>query len=143
MSGGLSCSGWGDGNAERGTRKSEQAFQFRVPTSAFRVSPLVYRPHARPPSYRGPAAARRPDRDHARLGDDHALVGEDRVRDAARRHRIPAGRALEERRDRKSTRLNSSHSSTSYAVVCLKRKKSKPTLNFKCLINGIIGSFKC
>src|SRR5207253_1084494 len=98
MSGGLSCSGWGDGNAERGTRKSEQAFQFRVPTSAFRVSPLVYRPHALLPSYRGPAAAGRPDRDHARLGDDHALVGEDRVRDAARRHRIPAGRALEERR---------------------------------------------
>src|SRR5689334_24780679 len=28
-----------------------------------------------------------------------------------------------ERRDRKSTRLNSSHSSTSYAVFCLKKKK--------------------
>src|SRR5699024_11882236 len=29
--------------------------------------------------------------------------------------------------DRKSTRLNSSHVSTSYAVVCLKKKKMKAT----------------
>src|SRR5689334_24421269 len=29
------------------------------------------------------------------------------------------------RRDRKSTRLNSSHSSISYAVFCLKKKKNK------------------
>src|SRR2546430_7826641 len=29
--------------------------------------------------------------------------------------------------DRKSTRLNSSHSQISYAVFCLKKKKSKPT----------------
>src|SRR5689334_23808860 len=29
-------------------------------------------------------------------------------------------------RDRKSTRLNSSHSSTSYAVFCLKKKNDKP-----------------
>src|SRR6266568_6099249 len=29
-------------------------------------------------------------------------------------------------RDRKSTRLNSSHSSISYAVFCLKKKKNKP-----------------
>src|SRR2546430_9923538 len=31
----------------------------------------------------------------------------------------------EERRDRKSTRLNSSHSQISYAVFCLKKKKKK------------------
>src|SRR2546427_965371 len=31
-------------------------------------------------------------------------------------------------RDRKSTRLNSSHSQISYAVFCLKKKKQKPTL---------------
>src|SRR5689334_23423378 len=31
--------------------------------------------------------------------------------------------------DRKSTRLNSSHSSISYAVFCLKKKKKKMTLN--------------
>src|SRR5689334_24148392 len=36
--------------------------------------------------------------------------------------RIPPDRV---RRDRKSTRLNSSHSSISYAVFCLKKKKKK------------------
>src|SRR6266571_2778993 len=30
------------------------------------------------------------------------------------------------RRDRKSTRLNSSHMSISYAVFCLKKKKTRP-----------------
>src|SRR5438270_3253495 len=30
------------------------------------------------------------------------------------------------RRDRKSTRLNSSHSQISYAVFCLKKKKTEP-----------------
>src|SRR2546430_11636305 len=33
---------------------------------------------------------------------------------------------LEQVRDRKSTRLNSSHSQISYAVFCLKKKKNKP-----------------
>src|SRR5438309_4444530 len=31
--------------------------------------------------------------------------------------------------DRKSTRLNSSHSSISYAVFCLKKKKFRPLVN--------------
>src|SRR5438309_8676838 len=35
----------------------------------------------------------------------------------------PKTSASERRRDRKSTRLNSSHSSISYAVFCLKKKK--------------------
>src|SRR5438270_9079510 len=41
----------------------------------------------------------------------------------------PAGRHLEVRYriDRKSTRLNSSHSQISYAVFCLKKKKKKRT----------------
>src|SRR5688572_32439589 len=39
-----------------------------------------------------------------------------------RRSRAPRGRAV--RTDRKSTRLNSSHSQISYAVFCLKKKKS-------------------
>src|SRR2546430_13534723 len=39
-----------------------------------------------------------------------------------RRGRGPGGRL---RRDRKSTRLNSSHSQISYAVFCLKKKKNK------------------
>src|SRR5690606_42014684 len=33
---------------------------------------------------------------------------------------------VEARRDRKSTRLNSSHVKISYAVFCLKKKKHKP-----------------
>src|SRR3712207_7332849 len=32
-------------------------------------------------------------------------------------------------RDRKSTRLNSSHANISYAVFCLKKKKIKPTID--------------
>src|SRR2546429_6570634 len=34
---------------------------------------------------------------------------------------------LERMRDRKSTRLNSSHGYISYAVFCLKKKKTSPT----------------
>src|SRR5689334_24500305 len=37
----------------------------------------------------------------------------------------PHGDHLEPARDRKSTRLNSSHSSISYAVFCLKKKNRK------------------
>src|SRR5689334_24400938 len=44
---------------------------------------------------------------------------------------LPAGPDAEggraARRDRKSTRLNSSHSSISYAVFCLKKKKTTTT----------------
>src|SRR5437867_11540779 len=35
----------------------------------------------------------------------------------------PSGRTVDESRDRKSTRLNSSHRTISYAVFCLKKKK--------------------
>src|SRR5689334_23857576 len=38
---------------------------------------------------------------------------------------LSAGAALRRLGDRKSTRLNSSHSSISYAVFCLKKKKKK------------------
>src|SRR2546421_8653214 len=41
----------------------------------------------------------------------------------ARRHRA----AVPEHRDRKSTRLNSSHDQISYAVFCLKKKKTANT----------------
>src|SRR2546430_8671770 len=54
----------------------------------------------------------------------HGRVGRYGRRAAARRHdarrRVPRGRG-----DRKSTRLNSSHSQISYAVFCLKKKKSQ------------------
>src|SRR5690242_20920995 len=38
---------------------------------------------------------------------------------------IAAGSGTQQPRDRKSTRLNSSHMSISYAVFCLKKKKKK------------------
>src|SRR5690348_17480454 len=59
------------------------------------------------------------------------------VRSSDRRSRRSSGRYQDEaddgagclaargRRDRKSTRLNSSHPSISYAVFCLKKKKEK------------------
>src|SRR5271169_7114869 len=43
---------------------------------------------------------------------------------------------IQDRGDRKSTRLNSSHGSISYAVFCLKKKKKKNrqgTLHFNCI----------
>src|SRR5205085_3844643 len=68
-------------------------------------------------------------------GED--LVGQQRPGDVADRFHIarPVGAELEahgdarhdahgERQDRKSTRLNSSHSQISYAVFCLKKKKN-------------------
>src|SRR5688572_31225130 len=43
---------------------------------------------------------------------------------------VPADPGLQEREvDRKSTRLNSSHSQISYAVFCLKKKKKKKKLD--------------
>src|SRR2546427_2660713 len=45
----------------------------------------------------------------------------------------PAGfreKVFVERRDRKSTRLNSSHSQISYAVFCLKKKKNAKNNNY-------------
>src|SRR5438309_3358563 len=49
------------------------------------------------------------DREH------HGVIAEDRLAAAVRD---------DVREDRKSTRLNSSHSSISYAVFCLKKKKN-------------------
>src|SRR5688572_31263181 len=43
----------------------------------------------------------------------------------ARVQREPAQPSQDSHRDRKSTRLNSSHSQISYAVFCLKKKKIK------------------
>src|SRR5439155_16798266 len=40
-------------------------------------------------------------------------------------HRSPRDRCEGSARDRKSTRLNSSHVAISYAVFCLKKKKNK------------------
>src|SRR3989475_8618648 len=45
-----------------------------------------------------------------------------------------------ERQDRKSTRLNSSHSQISYAVFCLKKKKKHTCRRARRVIQLIIGS---
>src|SRR3712207_8206680 len=51
-------------------------------------------------------------------------VGEERRgRRLRRSHRLQPELRLPEVRDRKSTRLNSSHANISYAVFCLKKKK--------------------
>src|SRR5471030_3463148 len=47
------------------------------------------------------------------------------------RWRISTHRPCDCRRDRKSTRLNSSHLGISYAVFCLKKKKNKNSTNKK------------
>src|SRR5687768_17958885 len=44
---------------------------------------------------------------------------------STKRYRHAGGHTNVERRDRKSTRLNSSHGYISYAVFCLKKKKKK------------------
>src|SRR2546430_5055714 len=61
------------------------------------------------------------------VGSDYIRSGDSpwRSRDARRRASV-SGRALERvGEDRKSTRLNSSHSQISYAVFCLKKKKKE------------------
>src|SRR2546427_2927042 len=60
----------------------------------------------------------------------HRYAGYDVLRRGAHVH-VQLGRVVGARaaggRDRKSTRLNSSHSQISYAVFCLKKKKKKKT----------------
>src|SRR5438552_19085502 len=67
---------------------------------------------------RGACRRRRPRA--RRAGDVDQLVGR-------RLHRPPDAAGL--CRDRKSTRLNSSHQIISYAVFCLKKKKKKKKTN--------------
>src|SRR5258707_12043044 len=58
-------------------------------------------------------------RSRRRAVDHPAELRPDRCRVESRRRR------LRRPRDRKSTRLNSSHANISYAVFCLKKKKNK------------------
>src|SRR5690242_21007334 len=44
---------------------------------------------------------------------------------------LPQDNCKQPTTDRKSTRLNSSHMSISYAVFCLKKKKKKKTIKYK------------
>src|SRR5699024_12757028 len=78
---------------------------------------------------RQPARIRRAKRSHRRRPGRPAHSASVRrmhdgfpLRDPSGMH-LESGACGENRRDRKSTRLNSSHVSTSYAVFCLKKKK--------------------
>src|SRR3712207_8403853 len=62
-------------------------------------------------------------------GEEHALAVGDRGRAVVREHRVHQRPIAQQRRrdrgvDRKSTRLYSSHANISYAVFCLKKKRS-------------------
>src|SRR5689334_25364392 len=52
-------------------------------------------------------------------------IGHDRVGPRRRSRQAASVCAASRTRDRKSTRLNSSHSSISYAVFCLKKKNNR------------------
>src|SRR5207302_5750954 len=58
----------------------------------------------------------------------------------ARCHRPPRPRRPRRRRDRKSTRLNSSHVKISYAVFCLKKKKTNTEHNYIHLVTSSLSS---
>src|SRR3712207_7150578 len=83
-----------------------------------------------PPLFRSPVGGRVEEPAVARLplGVDQRRVADRDLRaDLAalplvRPDRVPAEQEQVERRDRKSTRLNSSHANISYAVFCLKKK---------------------
>src|SRR2546422_5747907 len=67
-------------------------------------------------------------RDHPRLGGGWRGAAVELWLPELRRsaHRRPRSHAVVRSRDRKSTRLNSSHGYISYAVFCLKKKKNEP-----------------
>src|SRR2546430_13176946 len=73
---------------------------------------------------------RRPPRStlfpYTTLFRSHGAVRRDQARQARDQRPPRGGGAAAVRRDRKSTRLNSSHSQISYAVFCLKKKKREP-----------------
>src|SRR2546430_11026981 len=68
-----------------------------------------------------------PGDDERKMAHDRQGVAMQRLHTSSHRptpsHRRKHGTATE---DRKSTRLNSSHSQISYAVFCLKKKKKSP-----------------
>src|SRR2546429_3656324 len=71
---------------------------------------------------------------HGARGVPPAFLAVERQRHACRL-RARGANDLERfahRGDRKSTRLNSSHGYISYAVFCLKKKKKKKTMTYRC-----------
>src|SRR5699024_11657429 len=65
------------------------------------------------------------EKEHAKIW--FKLLNGGEIPDTATCLKMAAGGEHEEWTDRKSTRLNSSHVSISYAVFCLKKKKTKKT----------------
>src|SRR5437667_7551744 len=63
-----------------------------------------------------------------------------RWRGGRRRDRGSGGPYRVQRADRKSTRLNSSHITNSYAVFCLKKKKKRTTSNHRRKANESINN---
>src|SRR3712207_7855128 len=61
-----------------------------------------------------------------RVGGGDLAVAADRAEGG--QQRVAGGAGAGQHRDRKSTRLNSSHANISYAVFCLKKKKQPKTL---------------
>src|SRR2546426_1783955 len=64
----------------------------------------------------------RPDRTEKQAGQKEKAQQVGRIHVNARRQHTPTAKH-QQRQDRKSTRLNSSHLVISYAVFCLKKKK--------------------
>src|SRR2546430_9651605 len=92
----------------------------RPPKSTLFPSPTLFRSgHQRRGAGRVGFDLRHPG-EHQRGEGEKAAPAGDRVERSGE-----SGGAAEER-DRKSTRLNSSHSQNSYAVFCLKKKKNNP-----------------
>src|SRR2546427_8073941 len=90
----------------------------RPPRSTLFPYPTLFRS---PPA--APAAARPP---HEVRGRGHR-PGHSPVRGRPDLHSLLHDEGGRDGEDRKSTRLNSSHSQISYAVFCLKKKKIKKT----------------
>src|SRR3712207_7185445 len=81
----------------------------------------------------------RSDSARALAATHHLLLGHglavERMRSAGDENQLGVTLNLHPARDRKSTRLNSSHANISYAVFCLKKKKqslSPVTLTIQC-----------
>src|SRR5438445_8212133 len=90
----------------------------------FPYTTLFRSPDGRRPEPRADAVLpRQTDRSDQRLTPAHAHP------DQRRSAGLASGAAERQGRDRKSTRLNSSHANISYAVFCLKKKKESNTAN--------------
>src|SRR3712207_6957934 len=89
-------------------------------TTLFRSAVVVQQPRGAPHAHAGELVAK------GGLAD----LGVDALQLAARGG-DPASDLVEREPDRKSTRLNSSHANISYAVFCLKKKKTRSIILYQ------------